>query len=67
MHGYGISTLYVRPGAFIKEIPLIFFLLQAAHCTGTQKRHKSKKSEMFGSIVADKYASVVTKHLGLAS
>ena len=31
----------------------------------TWQRHKSKKSEMFGPNVVDKYASAVTKNLGL--
>ena len=31
----------------------------------TQRSHKATQSEMFGSNVADKYASAVTKILGL--
>ena len=33
--------------------------------TSNVSRHKSKKSKMFGPNVADKYASSVTKNLGL--
>ena len=40
-------------------------LLVKSQTTDVPQRHKSKKSEMFGPNVADKYASTVTKNFSL--